>query len=62
LVETAQGLEGYEIKYGDAPSMTRSIGVAIEHLDLAKVTILYTGSKTYPVADRVTVQPLASLA
>ncbi len=52
---------GFEIKREDAPRLTPSMRTAIEDLDLAHLTVIYPGSKTYTLAARVTVRPLADL-
>ena len=46
---------GFEIKYSDAPQMTKSIHSAIEDLSLEKVFIIYPGEKNYPVQEKVEV-------
>jgi predicted AAA+ superfamily ATPase len=53
---------GVEIKRADAPRLTPSIRIALEDLDLARVGIVYPGSKRFPIAERVEAVPLATLA
>lgn len=53
---------GVEVKRQDAPSMTPSIRAAMNDLHLSHLTILYPGDKRYPLGDRVSVIPLATLA
>lgn len=53
---------GVEVKRTDAPKMTASMRIALEDLRLDELRVIYPGSKTYRLADAVTVLPLASLA
>lgn len=55
-------LLGVECKRADAPRLTPSIRVALEDLGLAKVAVVYPGSKRYSLSDRVEVVPLNALA
>jgi predicted AAA+ superfamily ATPase len=48
---------GVEIKRGDAPSLTRSIRIAIEDLRLNKLWIIYPGELRYNLGEKVTVIP-----
>lgn len=49
---------GIEIKAGDAPDMTKSLHIALEDLHLERAWIIYPGSETYAVHERVEVLPL----
>jgi predicted AAA+ superfamily ATPase len=53
---------GVEVKYQDAPRLTPSMGIALEDLRLDHLTVLYPGTQTYDLADRVTVVPAKALA
>jgi hypothetical protein len=53
---------GIEIKHQDAPRMTPSMRIALADLRLDHLTVLYPGSRSYPLADRVSVVPLVALA
>lgn len=53
---------GVEFKYGDAPTMTKSLHAALADLNLEKAYIVYPGQETYPVHERVQVVPLADIA
>jgi len=55
-----QQRHGIECKRADAPKMTPSIRRALEDLQLAKVTIIYPGSKPYRLTESVEVLPLAA--
>jgi predicted AAA+ superfamily ATPase len=55
-------LYGVECKRIDAPRLTTSIRIAIENLDLDHITVVYPGTKAYPLSDKVTVVPLSVLA
>ena len=62
VLRRGQELWGIEIKRADAPRLTPSIRIALEDLGLAGVTVLYPGTKAYPLADRVRVVPLERLS
>ena len=49
---------GFEFKCSDAPSMTRSLHIALEDLGLTKAFIIYPGKDRYPVHERVEAMPL----
>lgn len=61
LVRWQGKLLGFEMKYGDAPAMTKSLHVAMQDLALDHAFIVYPGTRTYPVTDKVTVIPLPDL-
>ncbi len=46
---------GIEIKYADAPSMTKSMHIALKDLGLDKLYIIYPGRTSYDLADNVSV-------
>ena len=52
---------GFEFKYADAPGRTRSMLVALEDLGLARLWVIYPGTKEYPIHDSISVVPLASI-
>jgi len=49
---------GIEIKRGDAPRVTPSMRVALDDLELARLIVLYPGSRTYPLAERMDALPM----
>lgn len=53
---------GVEVKYQDAPRLTRSMRIALEDLRLRHLTVLYPGDTRYQLDRRVSVVPLAELA
>ena len=58
---------GVELKRVDASRMTRSMHIALDHLALDHLAldhlaVIYPGETIYPLAERVTVLPLTSLA
>lgn len=61
LVRWQGKLLGFEMKYGDAPTMTKSLDVAMQDLELDHAFIVYPGTRVYPVASKVTVIPLPDL-
>lgn len=50
---------GFEFKAGDAPEMTKSLHIALTDLQLDRAWIVYPGSESYRVHERVEVVPLA---
>jgi predicted AAA+ superfamily ATPase len=52
---------GVEFKYGAAPTMTRSLHIAMADLELDRAWIVHPGSHAYPVHERVDVLPLADV-
>lgn len=52
---------GVEFKRSDAPSMTRSMHVAMADLQLDALYVVYPGQRRYHLAERVEVVPLAAL-
>ncbi|MDO9130594.1 MAG: hypothetical protein Q7U34_12085 [Anaerolineales bacterium] len=53
---------GVECKRMDAPKLTASMRTAMQDLDLDRLIVLYPGPHPYPLAERVSVMPLAELA
>ena len=49
---------GVEIKYSEAPALTRSMRTALEDLRLDHLWVVYPGSHTYPIHSQVTVWPV----
>ena len=52
---------GLEFKCTDAPAMTKSLHVALQDLELERAWIVYPGSQTYPVHEKVEALPLTQL-
>jgi uncharacterized protein len=53
---------GVECKRVDAPRLTASMRGALRDLELDHLTVIYPGSKQYPLAGQITVLPLAAVA
>ena len=49
---------GFEFKCADAPSMTRSMHIAIKDLNLDYLYVIYPGGKSYPLTAKAEVIPL----
>jgi len=49
---------GFEIKYMDAPKLTKSMRTSMDLLKLDHLTIVYPGRQSYPLADNIEVIPL----
>lgn len=50
---------GVEFKAADAPTMTKSLHIALSDLKLEDARIVYPGSRRYRIHERVEVVPLA---
>jgi uncharacterized protein len=51
---------GFEMKCSDAPTMTRSMDIALQDLSLDALYVIYPGTARYPLAERVEALPLAA--
>jgi len=51
---------GAEFKFGDAPSITRSMGSCINDLSLEKLFVVYPGDKQYSLSEKIEVVPLGN--
>ncbi|MBI2423452.1 MAG: ATP-binding protein [Candidatus Hydrogenedentes bacterium] len=47
-----------EVKYADAPRITRSMRSALEDLELEHLWVVYPGDKAYPLGDKVSTVPV----
>jgi uncharacterized protein len=52
---------GIEFKFSDAPGMSKSLDSAIHDLELAHLWVVYPGTETYRLHERITVLPLKDL-
>jgi uncharacterized protein len=52
---------GFEFKYCDAPTMTKSMHVALADLKLERLFAVYPGKEAYPMHERAEALPLAQL-
>ena len=52
---------GIEIKFKEAPKVTKSMNIAIETLDLAHLWVIYPGMHIYPASDKITMLPLSEI-
>jgi hypothetical protein len=50
-----------ECKRTDTPRVTRSIGIALEDLGLARVAVVHPGVKRFPLSEQVEAVPLSVL-
>jgi uncharacterized protein len=53
---------GFEIKYSDAPGMTKSMQIAMHDLHLDYLFIIYPGSRSYYLAENILVAPLYQIS
>jgi len=49
---------GFELKYADAPGLTRSMRIALDDLGLHKLWVVYPGTRAYDLDEKVSVIPL----
>ncbi len=52
---------GVEIKRADAPTLTKSMRIALSDLRLERLFVLYPGTRSYPLGERVSVIPLSAV-
>jgi predicted AAA+ superfamily ATPase len=52
---------GIEVKFSEAPEVTRSMHVALQDLGLEHLWVIYPGEHNYPVTEQITVWPLREL-
>lgn len=53
---------GFEIKYQDAPTITKSMRIAMQDLRLERLWVVYPGKTGYPMDDKIECVPLAELS
>jgi uncharacterized protein len=53
---------GVEFKWGDAPSTSRSMHIAIEDLALEHLWVVYPGDRAFPMTEKISALPLAKFA
>jgi predicted AAA+ superfamily ATPase len=54
--------QGIEIKFQDAPKLSRSMRIAMEDLKLKELLVVYPGNKEYPMAEGIRAVPLANVS
>lgn len=52
---------GVEVKYSDAPRITKSMSIALEDLELQRLFVVYPGTQKYVLASKIEVMPLDDL-
>jgi hypothetical protein len=52
---------GFEFKCSDAPSLTKSMHIALQDLGLEWLWVIYPGLERYPLSERVTALPSRQL-
>jgi hypothetical protein len=53
---------GFEFKYGDRPSTTKSMHIAIADLKLDHLALIYPGDKIFPLTEQITAYGLETIA
>ena len=52
---------GMEVKFSEAPEITRSMHIALQDLELEHLWVIYPGEHNYQVHERITMVPLQSI-
>lgn len=52
---------GFEFKYSDAPTLTKSMHIAMQDLKLERLFVVYPGTTAYTLGDKVEVLPIKQL-
>ena len=52
---------GIEVKFNEAPKVTRSMQIALQDLDLAHLWVVYPGSQKYPAHKQITIYPFQQI-
>ncbi|MCX6927015.1 MAG: ATP-binding protein [Verrucomicrobia bacterium] len=53
---------GFEVKYQDAPTITKSMRIAMQDLKLERLWVVYPGKMVYPMDEKIECVPLAELS
>jgi hypothetical protein len=61
LVEGGRAPTGIEVKWSDAPALTKSMHIALSDLKLGRLLVVYPGSVSYKLQEKVEVVPLSKL-
>jgi predicted AAA+ superfamily ATPase len=61
LIQRGRAPIGIEVKWGDAPQMTKSMGIALSDLGLRRLAVIYPGPKRYSLHKNVEVVPIGEL-
>ncbi|HEX7476522.1 MAG TPA: ATP-binding protein [Polyangiales bacterium] len=61
LIMRAGKRYGFEMKLSDAPTLTKSMHIALEDLGLTRLFVIYPGPQSYPLHDRIDVLSIADL-
>ncbi len=61
VFEYTNKLYGIEVKYNEAPSLTKSMLSALDELKIDKILVIYPGIKKYKIHEKVEVIPLSLL-
>ena len=53
---------GFEFKFGDAPRMSKSLGIVRDDLELDELWVVYPGEKKYALSERISTLPLKDVS
>jgi uncharacterized protein len=51
----------FEVKLSDGPTATKSMRIALQDLQLARLFAVYPGAESYPLAEKMELLPVAEL-
>jgi len=52
---------GFEMKLADAPTVTKSMRIALTDLQLSRLFVVYPGARSYPLSDDIEVLSIFDL-
>ena len=58
LIYERGGLQGFEVKYSDAPKLTKSMQIALQDLKLEQIKVIYPGNIDYQLSEKISVKGL----
>ena len=53
---------GFEFKFGDAPRMSKSLGIVRDDLELHELWVVYPGDRKYALSERISTLPLKDIS
>ena len=53
---------GFEMKLSDAPTLTKSMHIALQELGLSRIFVVYPGTQSYPLHDQVEALSISDLS
>ena len=60
LINTQEGMRGFEFKFSSKPKITASMEIALQDLGLKSIIVVVPGNMRYPLSDRIEVRGLGN--